>query len=61
MKQDLTFVHNSFVKFQNPHICLMTMGWENCKPSHSCTAAPDAYMIHFVRSGKGTLLLNDKI
>lgn len=61
MKQDLSFVHNSFVKFQNPYICLMTMGWENCKPSHSCTAAPDAYMIHFVRSGKGTLLLNDKI
>lgn len=61
MKQDLTFVHNSFVKFQNPYICLMTLGWENCKPSHSCTAVPDTYMIHFVQSGKGTLLLNDKM
>lgn len=61
MNQDLTFVHNSFIKFQNPYICLMTLGLENCKPSHSCTAVPDTYMIHFVQSGKGTLLLNDKM
>ena len=61
MKQELIFVHKSFLKFQNPYICLLTLGWENCKPSHSCMSSSDVYLVHFIKSGKGTLLINNEI
>ena len=59
--KDVTFVHDSFVVFQNPYISLMTMGWEKCKPSHAYSGVHENYIIHFVKSGKGTLLLDGKL
>lgn len=59
--RDIVFVHDSFVKFQNPYISLITLGWEKCKPSHSCSGVYDKYIIHFIKSGKGDLLLNNEL
>lgn len=59
--KEITFVHDSFVVFQNPYISLITLGWEKCKPSHSYSGVHDKYIIHFVKSGKGTLILDDKL
>ena len=59
--QDTAFVHDSFVVFQNPYISLMTVGWEKCEPCHSCASENDTYIIHFVKSGKGTFFIDNKL
>lgn len=53
------WIHNSLEHLVNPYICLIHMGWEKCKPGYSYTNYRDIYLIHFVKSGKGTLTINN--
>ncbi len=53
------WIHNSLEHLSNPYVCLMHMGWEKCKPGYSYTNYRDIYLVHFVKSGKGSLILNN--
>lgn len=55
-----TLLHESLEHMPNPHICLLQIGWEKCKPEHSYTNYRDMYLIHIIKRGKGTLQINNK-
>lgn len=52
-------LHESLEHMPNPHICLLQVGWEKCRPGYSYTNFRDMYLIHIVKSGKGTLQINN--
>ena len=45
----------------NPHIHLLQLGWEKCKPKYTYTEYRDMYLIHFIRSGSGTFTIDKKV
>lgn len=53
------WMHNSLEHLSNPYICLIHMGWEKCEPNYSYTNYRDIYLVHFIKSGKGTLTINN--
>lgn len=59
--ENITFVTDSFYSFQNPYISLLHMGWEKCKPMHSCSRKRDMFIIHYIKSGKGKLYLENEV
>lgn len=58
---NLQLLHNSLEHIPNPHICILQLGWEKCKPGYSYTNYRDMFLIHFVRSGKGELSIHNKL
>lgn len=52
-------LHESLEHMPNPHICLLQVGWEKCRPGYSYTNFRDMYLIHIVKSGKGILQINN--
>ena len=59
-KESIRFFHNSLEHLPNKHICLLQVGWEKCQPGYQYTNYRSFYLIHFVKSGKGTLCINDQ-
>lgn len=57
---NLTWLHESLEHLANPHICLLQAGWEQCKPGYSYTNYRDMYLIHFIKSGSGTLQIGNQ-
>lgn len=45
---------------RNPYIHLLQLGWEKCKPKYTYTEYRDMYLIHFIKSGFGTITVNKK-
>lgn len=45
----------------NPYIHLLQLGWEKCKPKYSYTEYRNMYLIHFIKSGFGTLTIEKKV
>ncbi len=52
------FFHNSLEHLVNPFICLLQVGWERCTPKYQYTNYRNFYLVHFIRSGKGTLQID---
>ena len=59
-KQNPLFFHNSLEHLPNKHICLLQVGWEKCKPRYQYTNSRNFYLVHFIRSGKGTLSIDNQ-
>lgn len=53
------FMHNSIDTFPNKHINLLHVGWEFCPPKYTYVNRRNIYLLHFIRSGKGYLQLNN--
>ncbi len=53
------WIHNSLEHLVNPYINLMHIGWEKCQPDYSYTNYRDLYLVHFVKKGKGNLIINN--
>ena len=45
----------------NPHIHLLQLGWEKCKPNYTYTEYREMYLIHFIESGLGTVTIDKKV
>lgn len=45
----------------NPYLSLLQVGYDNCKPGYSYSNYRDMYIIHFIKSGCGTLETKDLI
>ena len=58
--ENLPFLHDSLEHFPNPHICLLQVGREKCKPGYSYTNFRNMFLIHFIKSGCGTLSINQQ-
>lgn len=56
----VALLHKSLEHLPNPHICLLQAGWERCKPGYSYTNYRDMYLIHFIKSGTGTLQIGNQ-
>lgn len=59
-KDSLQFLHNSLEHLPNKYICLLQVGREKCMPGYQYTNYRDFYLIHFIKSGRGTLSINNQ-
>lgn len=59
--RDLIHLHSSVEHLSNSHICLMHLGWEQCRPGYSYTNQRNLYLVHFIRAGKGTLTIDSTV
>lgn len=54
------FYCNTLSPQQNDFINLLQVGWDKCSPGYSYSHYRDMYIVHFVRSGSGTVETNGK-
>lgn len=55
------FSHYSLESFPNEYLYLVHLGWEKCKPNYQYTNFRDFYLLHFIKSGRGTLNIDGSI
>lgn len=55
------FSHYSLESFPNKYLYLVHLGWEKCKPNYQYTNYRDFYLLHFIKSGSGTLNIDGSI
>ena len=60
IKNYANFMHCSFETKSNAHLNLLHVGWEKCKPNYTFVNQRNIYLIHYVKSGKGTLQTRNK-
>lgn len=53
------FMHCSFDTKLNPYLNLLHVGWEKCKPNYTFANQRNMYLIHYIKSGKGVLQVNN--
>ncbi len=54
------FYHDSLDYPQNKFINLLHLGWEKCKPGYSYSNYRNIYLVHYIKSGKGILQINNE-
>jgi len=57
---DLAFGYGNSSTYNNHDLIVYHYGYEKCKAEHYWTGVRDHYLIHYITSGKGTFVYNDK-
>lgn len=58
---DTSFFFSSMEHLPNPYICLNLLGFDTYKPGQSFVCRRNMFSIYFIRSGKGTLQVDEQI
>lgn len=57
---DIAFGYGNWSDYKNHDLIVYHYGYEKCKAKHFWTGVRDHYLIHYIISGKGTFIYNDK-
>jgi len=57
---DIAFEYGNWSDYKNHDLIVYHYGYEKCKAKHFWTGVRDHYLIHYIISGKGTFIYNDK-
>lgn len=55
------FFHSSLENFSNKYLYLLHVGWEKCQSGYRYANYRDVYLIHFIKSGCGTLNIDGSV
>lgn len=57
-KETKKFFCNNIAITDNPNLNLAQIGWDKCESGYTYSHSRDMYIVHFVKSGRGTLETN---